>query len=194
MLFSGRAPPRGTIVELSHIDVPPNMNLWPSFHNGVAAGLRIHPEASNIDSTWIVYNKNQQSELGIEHSGFLMALGLNGHLKNLAPFSTYEYLVEYHEATSVGLLLGLSATYRGTMDVSMTKLLSLHVETLLPPTSIELNIHQNVQVAALLGVGLVYQQTAHRHIAHALLSEIGKTISNFLTLKLTRGKNVLLIC
>ncbi|XP_076241205.1 anaphase promoting complex subunit 1 isoform X2 [Calliopsis andreniformis] len=174
LCLTGKAPPRGTTVELAHIDVPPNMNLWPLFHNGVAAGLRIHPDASNIDSTWIVYNKQQQGEFGIEHSGFLMALGLNGHLKNLTPFSMYEYLVECHEATSVGLLLGLSATHRGTMNVSMTKLLSLHVETLLPPTSIELNVQQNVQVAALMGVGLVYQGTAHRHISHALLSEIGR--------------------
>ncbi|XP_012141180.1 anaphase promoting complex subunit 1 isoform X2 [Megachile rotundata] len=174
LCLTGKAPPRGTTIELAHIDVPPNMNLWPLFHNGVAAGLRIHPDASNIDSTWIVYNKQQQGEFGIEHSGFLMALGLNGHLKNLAPLSMYEYLVECHEATSVGLLLGLSATHRGTMNVSMTKLLSLHVETLLPPTSIELNVQQNVQVAALMGVGLVYQGTAHRHISHALLSEIGR--------------------
>nr|XP_033324577.1 anaphase-promoting complex subunit 1 [Megalopta genalis] len=174
LCLTGKAPPRGTTVELAHIDVPPNMNLWPLFHNGVAAGLRIHPNASNINSTWIVYNKQQQGELGIEHSGFLMALGLNGHLKNLAPFNMYEYLVECHEATSVGLLLGLSATHRGTMNVSMTKLLSLHVETLLPPTSIELSVQHNVQVAALMGVGLVYQGTAHRHISHALLSEIGR--------------------
>ncbi|XP_057330298.1 anaphase-promoting complex subunit 1 [Microplitis mediator] len=174
LCLTGKTALRGTTIELCHIDVPPNMNLWPLFHNGVAAGLRIHPDASDIDSTWIVYNKQQQSECGIEHSGFLMALGLNGHLKKLAPFSTYEYLVECHETTNVGLLLGLSATHRGTMDVSMTKLLSLHVETLLPPTSIELNVQQNVQVAALMGVGLVYEGTGHRHIAHALLSEIGR--------------------
>ncbi|XP_039313778.1 anaphase-promoting complex subunit 1 isoform X3 [Solenopsis invicta] len=174
LCLTGKAPPRGTTVELTHIDVPPNMNLWPLFHNGVAAGLCIHPDAANIDSTWIVYNKQQQGEYGVEHSGFLMALGLNGHLKNLAPLSTYEYLADCHEATSVGLLLGLSATHRGTMNVSMTKLLSLHVETLLPPTSIELNVQQNIQVAALMGVGLVYQGTAHRHISHALLSEIGR--------------------
>ncbi|XP_012223687.1 anaphase-promoting complex subunit 1 isoform X2 [Linepithema humile] len=173
LCLTGKAPPRGTTVELTHIDVPPNMNLWPLFHNGVAAGLCIHPDA-DIDSTWIVYNKQQQGEYGVEHSGFLMALGLNGHLKSLAPLSIYEYLADCHEATSVGLLLGLSATHRGTMNVSMTKLLSLHVETLLPPTSIELNVQQNIQVAALMGVGLVYQGTAHRHISHALLSEIGR--------------------
>ncbi|CAL1682145.1 unnamed protein product [Lasius platythorax] len=177
LCLTGKAPPRGTTVELTHIDVAPNMNLWPLFHNGVAAGLCIHPDAANIDSTWIVYNRQQLgtcTQRGAEHSGFLMALGLNGHLKNLAPLSTYEYLADCYDVISVGLLLGLSATHRGTMNVSMTKLLSLHVETLLPPTSIELNVQQNVQIAALMGVGLVYQGTAHRHISHALLSEIGR--------------------
>lgn len=61
----------------------------------------------------------------------------------------------------------------GTMDVSTTKLMSIHVEALLPPTSIELDIPQNIQVAALLGVGLLYQKTAHTHMTQVLLSEIG---------------------
>lgn len=41
----GRAPPRNTMVDLNsgNIDVPPNMTSWPSFHNGVAAGLKIAP-------------------------------------------------------------------------------------------------------------------------------------------------------
>lgn len=41
----GRAPPRNTTVDLNsgNIDVPPNMTSWPSFHNGVAAGLKIAP-------------------------------------------------------------------------------------------------------------------------------------------------------
>lgn len=130
-----------------------------------------------------------------EHAGFLMALGLNGHLKDMAFMDVYEYLVKCHEMTSVGLLLGIAATYRGinyryqnslaliffliiifdagTMDISTTKLMGIHVEALLPPTSIELDIPQNIQVAALLGVGLLYQRTAHTHITQVLLSEIG---------------------
>ena len=59
------------------------------------------------------------------------------------------------------------------MDVSTIRLLSIHVAALLPPTSTELDIPHNVQVAAVLSVGLVYQGTAHRHIAEVLLSEIG---------------------
>lgn len=60
------------------------------------------------------------------------------------------------------------------MDTATTKLLSLHIECMLPPTSLELDIDQNTQIAALLGIGLVYQGSAHRHIAEVLLSEMGK--------------------
>lgn len=44
-----------------------------------------------------------------------MALGLNGHLKNLAQLNTFDYLTRCHEMTSVGLLLGIAATKRGTV-------------------------------------------------------------------------------
>lgn len=46
------------------------------------------------------------AEPQMEHAGFLMALGLNGHLKNLAVMSTFDYIGKSHEMTSVGILLG----------------------------------------------------------------------------------------
>lgn len=59
LCLTGKAPPRGTTVDLNHIDTPANMNLWPLFHNGVANGLRITPDAHNIDNTWIIFNKSK---------------------------------------------------------------------------------------------------------------------------------------
>ncbi|XP_073096980.1 anaphase-promoting complex subunit 1 isoform X3 [Manis javanica] len=173
--LTGRAPPRNTTVDLNsgNIDVPPNMTSWASFHNGVAAGLKIAP-ASQIDSAWIVYNKPKHAELANEYAGFLMALGLNGHLTKLATLNIHDYLTKGHEMTSIGLLLGVSAAKLGTMDMSVTRLLSIHIPALLPPTSTELDVPHNVQVAAVVGIGLVYQGTAHRHTAEVLLAEIGR--------------------
>lgn len=95
MSWAGRAPPRNTTVDLNsgNIDVPPNMACWASFHNGVAAGLKIAP-ASQIDSAWIVYNKPKIAELANEYAGFLMALGLNGHLTKLATLNIHDYLTK----------------------------------------------------------------------------------------------------
>lgn len=173
--LTGRASPRNTMVDLNsgNIDVPPNMTNWPSFHNGVAAGLKIAP-ASQVDSAWIAYNKPKSPELANEYAGFLMALGLNGHLTKLATLNIHDYLTKGHEMTSIGLLLGVSSAKLGTMDMSITRLLSIHIPALLPPTSTELDVPHNVQVAAVIGIGLVYQGTGHRHNAEVLLSEIGR--------------------
>lgn len=98
--LAGRAPPRNTTVDLNsgNIDVPPNMACWASFHNGVAAGLKIAP-ASQIDSAWIVYNKPKIAELANEYAGFLMALGLNGHLTKLATLNIHDYLTKVRPAS-----------------------------------------------------------------------------------------------
>ncbi|XP_030754835.1 anaphase-promoting complex subunit 1 [Sitophilus oryzae] len=175
LCLTGKALPRGNTVELNHIDTPANMNLWPLFHNGVANGLRITTGAENIDCTWIIFNKPKGcAEPQMEHAGFLMALGLNGHLSNLAVLNKFVYFSKQHEMTSVGILLGLAAAFRGTRNQSLTKILAIHVEALLPPTSMEFDVSQNIQVAGLLGIGLVYQGSAHRHITEVLLSEIGR--------------------
>lgn len=173
LCLQGRAPPRNATVDLTHIDTPANMSSWPQFHNGVAAGLRM-ADFSHIDSTWILYNKPKGNELTNEYAGFLMALGLNEHLIHLHSLNVHDYLSKGSEMTTVGLLLGLAAAKRGTMDFATTRILSIHVAAFLPPTSTELNVPHNVQVAAILGVGLVYQGTAHRHTSEVLLSEIGR--------------------
>lgn len=93
--LTGRAPPRNTTVDLNsgNVDVPPNMASWPSFHNGLAAGLKIAP-ASRVESAWIAYNKPKSTELANEYAGFLMALGLNGHLTKLATLNIHDYLTK----------------------------------------------------------------------------------------------------
>lgn len=44
-----------------------------------------------------------------------MALGLNGHITNLATMNTYDYLSRPHEMISIGLLIGLAAAKRGNI-------------------------------------------------------------------------------
>ena len=180
LCLTGRSPPRNGTIDLSHIEVPPNMTTWPLFHNGVAAGLRACTLASNIiDSSWIVYNKPKSTQSLAndalnEHAGFLLALGLNGHLSRLSTMNVHDYLCRGNELTRVAIILGLAAARRGTMDTSAVKVMSIHVEALLPPTSTELDVPPVVQVAAVMGIGLLYQGSGHSHIAEVLLEEIGR--------------------
>ena len=53
---------------------------------------------------------------------------------------------------------------RGTMDSAVAKMLCLHIPSLHPPsfTELELEVPSIVQASALLGVGMLYQASAHR--------------------------------
>ena len=143
---------------------------WAYFHAGVSVGLRISRNVKGIDTSWIAFNK--PDELTNRHAGLLLALGLSGHLRHLAKWLSFKYLTPKHMMTSVGLLLGLSASYMGTMDGLITRMLSVHITRMLPPGAAELNVSPTTQTAGLMGIGLLYYNTQHRRMSEIMLSEI----------------------
>lgn len=144
---------------------------WAFFHSGVAAGLSISREAKGIDTSWIIYNK-PGNDLNNRHAGFLLALGLNGHLKDVAKWVAFKYLTPKHTMTSIGLLLGLAASYLGTMDSLITRLLSVHVTRMLPRGAAELNLSPLTQTTGIMGIGLLYCNSQHRRMSEIMISEI----------------------
>ncbi|KAK9796665.1 hypothetical protein WJX73_002436 [Symbiochloris irregularis] len=149
-----------------------DFTAWPEFHNGVASGLRLAPGAMRLTRAWIVFNKPPSPTY--THAGMLMGLGLSGQLACLSATDIYRYLSQEHEATTIGLLLGLAAAHRATLDPTTSKMLFLHVPSKHPVTYPELELSPLVQAAALLGVGLVYQGSGHRLTAEVMIDEISK--------------------
>jgi anaphase-promoting complex subunit 1 len=143
---------------------------WAFFHAGVEAGLSISKSARGINTSWILFNK--PPELGNRHAGFLLALGLNGHLKSIAKWVAFKYLTPKHTMTSIGLLLGLAASYLGTMDTLITRLLSVHVTRMLPAGAAELNLAPLTQTTGIMAIGLLYANTQHRRMSEIMLSEM----------------------
>eukprot|EP00741_Cyanophora_paradoxa_P009719 tig00001623_g9416.t1 len=146
--LAGRVPPNDATIQLDAAALPPDFLTWPDFHNGAAAGLRLAAAPADVTRAWIVYNRPEQ-----------MSAAHGGH---------------GHEATTVGLLLGLAASRRGTMDAVASRALCVHVPALHPPSYPELEVSGAVQATALLGVGLLYEGTCHRLMAELLLQEIGR--------------------
>ena len=147
-----------------------SLTQWPLFHLGVASALSISPDAKDIDTSWIIFNK--PSEPTSRHAGFLLGLGLTGHLKKIARWHLLNYLTTKHVLTSVALLLGLGASYLGSRDPKITKLLSVHVAAMLPPGAADLKINIWIQTAGILAFGLLCFQTRHRRTSEILLSEL----------------------
>ncbi|GMH71404.1 hypothetical protein TL16_g05640 [Triparma laevis f. inornata] len=181
--LAGRVPPTNATMQLDTSSCPPQMTAWPDFHNGVAAGLRLGME-KGVSRTWIVYNKPNPTEAAEQppvnnsHGGLLFALGLRKHLGALAMTDIYEYLTQGNDTTTVGVLLGMAASKRATCDPSVSKMLCLHIPSLLPPPFTEMDVSSVAQIAAVAGVGILYQGSAHRLMTEFLLGEIGRKPSS----------------
>ncbi|EGW34781.1 uncharacterized protein SPAPADRAFT_145237 [Spathaspora passalidarum NRRL Y-27907] len=166
--------PTMTNIIHSEDNIPSQVSEWGNFHNGVSSGLSISKDAKGISGSWIIFNK--PPELNAQHAGFLLGLGLNGHLKKLEEWHIYNYLGPKHPLTSVGLLLGMSASLKGSMDNKLTKVLSVHAVALLPQGANDLNVPIMVQTAGLIGIGLLYLETQHRRMSEILLSQITSSV------------------
>ncbi|KAJ2778516.1 Anaphase-promoting complex subunit 1 [Coemansia interrupta] len=125
------------------------------------------------------------------HAGFILGMGLlqtdpgpassfsharhkpNGPLCNMPPWQVFKYLSIRHGLTSIALLLGCACAHRGTMDASVSKILSLHIPTLLPPGSSELMLlSHGTQAAAMLGLGLLFMGSQNRRMSEVMLGEL----------------------
>lgn len=162
--------PMGNVVTAERQNYSEEKYFWAFFNAGVAAGLSISRDAQGIDTSWFMYNK--PAEPTNKHAGLLLGLGLNGHLRTIAKWLSFKYLTPKHTMTSVGLLLGLSVSFMGTMDTLVTRLLSIHVTRMLPAGAAELNVSPYTQTTGLMGIGLLYYNTQHRRMSEVMLSEI----------------------
>lgn len=172
--FSTLIAPTMTNIILSKGAISDNISEWGYFHNGVSSGLSISKDSKGISGSWIIFNK--PPELNSQHAGFLLGLGLNGHLKKLEEWHIYNYLGPKHPLTSVGLLVGMAASIKGSMDNKLTKVLSVHAVALLPQGANDLNVPIMVQTAGLIGIGLLYLESQHRRMSEILLSQITSSV------------------
>ncbi|KAG2233621.1 hypothetical protein INT48_001874 [Thamnidium elegans] len=183
LILSAKVLPLRTVVTIEESMWSKEFLYWPKFHNGVAAGLRISP-SNNVNDSWIDFCYPR--ELEPQHGGLLLAMGLNGTLKKLSLVDWYRFMTQSCELVPVGFLLGVATAFRGTMDVKVTKLLSVHIPALLPVGSHKFNHSSALQSSSLLGMGLVYMNSCHRLMAMTMLGEIGRNAyqtSTPLTLK-----------
>lgn len=145
---------------------------WPAFHQGVAVGLSIQSESEVVDSSWIFFNRPDQPTPAF--GGLLLGLGLRGKLRDLATWHIFPSLAPRNDHVSIGLLLGMSASYAGSQDKRLTTMLSAGVGALLPLGSSELNTSPLMQSASIFGLGLVHVGSGSHHFAETTLNEIGR--------------------
>ncbi|KAJ1817048.1 Anaphase-promoting complex subunit 1, partial [Coemansia sp. RSA 2675] len=139
-------------------------------------------------------HRKYQDSLAL-HAGFLLGMGLlsgqskpegetrlrqaatprqaGGPLCDIPPWQAFKYLSIRHGLTSIALLLGRACAHRGSMNSSVSKVLSLHIPNLLPPGSSELMLlSYGTQAAAMLGLGLLFMRSQNRRMVEVMLREL----------------------
>ncbi|PWN51134.1 hypothetical protein IE53DRAFT_368325 [Violaceomyces palustris] len=168
--LSAKVVPKGPVIwNETKIDAP-DME-WPEFHNGVASALEISVSGdTGIDSDWIFSHNTEES--GPRHAGFLLGLGLGGHLGSLRRVHAFKYLTPRQNLITVGLLLGLATSCVGTADPAARQILTIQVAAFLPEGSAPLNMSTLTQTAGLMGMGILFLGSNHRWTAEKMLQEI----------------------
>ena len=147
----------------------------------MATGLRISPDTKYVDTNWINLSRGSNrpgllttmppaaTEMNAEIAGFLLGLGITGHLNKFSDLIIHEHLNRDHEMTQLALVLGLGIGKRGSMEADTLRIISVYVESLSPASSSStsgcgggsIEVPQNVRVAALMSIGFLYQGSAH---------------------------------
>jgi hypothetical protein len=203
--LNGRVPPNNSVVALDLSSAHVDLKLWPEFHNGVAAALRIGPaemkentantrkskssSSRRVTRNWIIYNKTAaqskasalppttpggSSAADNGHAGFLLGMGLFGHLNVLTITDICDYITQGHEPTTIAILLGVAASKMGTANAILSKTLCLHLPALLPAQHWDIEISPLTQCAALIGLGFLYCRSGHRLMVQFLLEEMSR--------------------
>ncbi|KAK8066265.1 Negative regulator of mitosis [Apiospora hydei] len=153
--------------------------LTQKFHiNGFVLNCTVTPtnQTVGVDKTLFTEEKIAWAFF---HSGLQVACPSHGKPKGsthlgscVAKWVAFKYLTPKHTMTSIGLLLGLAASYIGTMDSLITRLLSVHVTRMLPRGAAELNLSPLTQTTGIMGIGLLYCSSQHRRMSEIMMSEI----------------------
>mmetsp|Transcript_19961 Transcript_19961/g.60592 ORF Transcript_19961/g.60592 Transcript_19961/m.60592 type:complete len:175 (-) Transcript_19961:1148-1672(-) len=97
LVLQGHTSPKGATIELDTSALSPDHMLWPDFHNGCASALRLAPPGcgaamreGELGRHWILYSKPRARQHA--YAGFLLGLGLQGHLVALANTDVYRFM------------------------------------------------------------------------------------------------------
>ncbi|GMF12354.1 unnamed protein product [Phytophthora lilii] len=96
----------------------------------------------------------------------------------MPPYEADDFLSGFSELSSSDKTPLLGTGLEMALEQSVSKMLCLHVPSLLPPPFGGFSVPASTQTAALLGLGILYQGTGYRLMTELLLTEIARSPSS----------------
>ncbi|KAG1466508.1 hypothetical protein G6F56_004676 [Rhizopus delemar] len=171
MVFSAKIQPLRTIVQLDEEHITDEVLLWPKFHTGVAAGIRISP-SNEVNESWINFCFPKSIE--VEHGGILLGMGLTGVLKKLPVEYWYRFITSKCEQVMIGFILGACVNYIGTKQLNVTKILFIYIPSCVPGNDDAFEYSNQTIACNILGMGLVYMKSCDRSMLSIMFQELSR--------------------
>ena len=152
----------------------PLITEYSLFHAAVLSTIKVIDNSEKeVSADWIM---NQVPEVVCSKTaGILFGIGLKGKLGELKPFDYLEILGKNHSLTSSAVILGLALAKRGSLDLELCRLASVHLRDFeYSETGGDLSLELDVQVSAILAVGFLYQESISRGMSNYLMHQIGR--------------------
>ncbi|TIB13013.1 hypothetical protein E3P89_01390 [Wallemia ichthyophaga] len=164
--------PTNTTYNIESTAIMTEFKEWGEFSNGVASALKLN-EQLTVDESWIMLNKPSKNVMSARHSGLMLGLGMNGHLRSMWLGHVQKFLEPKNEFMTIGTMLGVAISYAGDPPERLIGAFSLHVPAILPNHQLEFNLSGLTQAAGLFSLGVAHLGTRQRRQAEILLGEIG---------------------
>lgn len=163
---------------------------WAQFNNGVSDGLRV----CDAGHSWIVDTISK--EYTPYSAGILYGFAINGLLKKLWKVDIFQYLTspDIKEINAIAMVFGLGVSYRGTKDLGISHLLTMHIPELRQFQQSDYEMSSLIKSAAIFGIGLLFEGSANRHLTEVFAQLLEKSaIFDLTTLPLSLGSAIGLI-
>lgn len=136
-----------------------------SFNNGVSVGLSV----DDAPSSWLLASISEMTSF---NAGVILGLSMNGLLAKLTKIDIYKYLtsLDIREMNAISVLLGIGISFRGTKDLGISHMLTMHVPDLKEFAQQEYDMSNYITLSAILGLGYLFEGSGTRHMSEAFLS------------------------
>ena len=170
-------------------EVEPESFLFPSFNSAVGYALAFPASSSQIQSSWILYNK--PAELTSDFGALLYGFSLIGNDAFMNFNFVQDILQSGNPLLAAAVLLAIGVKYKQSCDLEAGLLLSSYIPSFCNGGQNETEGTLIVQMAAVVAAGLVYMGSGKKAIVNFLLQEVTREGVVFLNPKSKTYKNIL---
>uniref|UniRef100_A0AC34RAV0 Anaphase-promoting complex subunit 1 n=1 Tax=Panagrolaimus sp. JU765 TaxID=591449 RepID=A0AC34RAV0_9BILA len=173
--LGGKVPPNHAY-NFPHNEFLQTQQEWTEFYSGVAHVLSLTDfDDDKITFNWLKQWHDETSTSRSVSSGCFFAYGLSGQFLDVNMFDIHNVMTESKRSMDlIAMLLGCAISFRTSCHLEMYRTVVTYLPLFIEPTSVELKFEPLVQVAAILSLGFLFQESSNAGLTNKLMNEMAR--------------------